>query len=137
VAVKPDAKGLIATGSSGELWRKEQMTPDVPAPLIHDGLVYLCRENGVLHCLDAKTGNELYHERLQPGRYRASPVYADGKVFCTARDGTISVVKAGPKFALIAVNKLPDQIAASPAIANGRIYIRGFESLYAIGQEGK
>ncbi len=134
VGVKPDAKGMVTTGSPFELWRKGRITPDVPSPLVHDGLVYLCRENGTLICLDAKTGKDIYQERLHGGRYRASPVYADGKVYCTARDGTTSVVKAGPKFQLLAANKLPDQIAASPAISNGRIYLRGFGTLYAIGR---
>ena len=134
VGVKPDAKGMVTTGSPFELWRKGRITPDVPSPLVHDGLVYLCREMGTLICLDAKTGKELYQERLHGGRYRASPVYADSKIYCTARDGTTTVVKAGPKFQLLATNKLPDQIAASPAISNGRIYLRGFATLYAIGQ---
>jgi len=49
----------------------------------------------------------------------------------------VSVVKAGPKFELVATNQLPDQLAASPAISNGRIYLRGFETLYAIGQGEK
>ena len=31
-----------------------------PSPLLHDGLVYLDGENGVLTVLDAKTGNEIY-----------------------------------------------------------------------------
>jgi outer membrane protein assembly factor BamB len=137
VAVKPEAKGTIATGSPFEQWRKPRNTPDVPSPLVHDGLVYLCGENGDLTCLDARTGAEAYKERLHRHRYRASPVYADGKIYCTARDGLVSVVKAGPKFQLLATNQLPDQIAASPAISNGRIYLRGFETLYAIGQGEK
>src|SRR5262249_34966308 len=98
----------------------------------------LCRENGTqLLCLDAKTGQEHYSQRLHPARYRASPVYADGKVYCTARDGVVSVVKAGPKFELVSENRLPDQIAASPVISNGRLYLRGFDNLYAIGGNGK
>jgi outer membrane protein assembly factor BamB len=132
VGVKPNAKGMITAGSPFEQWRKPRITPDVPSPLLHDGLVYLCREMGLLLCLDAKTGKEHYQARLHDARYRASPVYADGKIFCTARDGMITVVKAGPQFERLAVNRLPEQIAASPAIANGRIYLRGFESLYAI-----
>ena len=127
----------MSAGSSFEQWRRPGITPDVPAPLVHNGLVYLCREMGVLICLDAKTGTEVYSQRLHGARYRASPVYADGKIYCTARDGTITVVKAGPKFESLAVNKLPDQIAASPAIANGRIYLRAFENLYAVGLAGK
>jgi outer membrane protein assembly factor BamB len=131
---------MITTGSAFEQWRVPRITPDVPSPLVHDGLVYLCREMGVLICLDAKTGKQLYEERL-PGarrpRYRASPVYADGKIYCMSRDGAISVVKAGPQFKLLASNQLADEIAASPAISNGRIYLRGFQALYAIGSAGK
>ncbi len=137
VGVNPEAKGKISTGSPFEQWRRPNNTPDVPSPLVHDGLVYLCRETGILICLDAKTGKEFYQERLHNARYRASPVYADSKIYCTARDGTISVVQPGPKFHLLVANHLPDQISASPAISNGRIYLRAFQTLYAIGQEGK
>ncbi len=100
---------------------------------MRDGLVYLCRESGILICMDAKTGKELYQERLHSARYRASPVYADGKIYCTARDGAFTVVKAGPKYERLAENKLPDQFASSPAISDGVIYLRGFETLYAVG----
>jgi outer membrane protein assembly factor BamB len=137
VGVKPGATGMIKTGSPFEQWRKAKGSPDVPSPLVHDGLVYLCRENGLLICLDAKTGKEQYQHALHRARYRASPVYADGKIILTARDGTFSVVKAGPKFELLATNQLPDQFASSPVIANGRIYLRGFRALYAISEGGK
>ncbi|HTU94041.1 MAG TPA: PQQ-binding-like beta-propeller repeat protein [Gemmataceae bacterium] len=134
VGVKPSASGMIRAGSLGEQWRMTSNTPDVPSPLIHDGLVYLCRENGLLICLDAKSGAQLYAESLHKQRYRASPVYADGKIYLTARDGVVSVVKAGRKFEPVAVNRLPDTISASPVIADGRIYLRGFKALYAIGR---
>lgn len=134
VGVKPEARGFVGAGSEFELWRKPSGTPDVPNPLIHDGLVYLCRENGTLRCLEAKTGKELYEERNHAARYRGSPVYADGKVYITARDATVTVVKAGPKFERLAENHLPDQMSASPAIAGGTIYLRTFGTLYAIGR---
>jgi outer membrane protein assembly factor BamB len=133
VGVKPLATGMIRAGSPGEQWRKTSNTPDVPSPLVHEGLVYLCRENGTLICLDAKTGEQQYAESLHKQRYRASPVYADGKIYLTARDGVVSVVKAGPKFELLAVNRMNDDISASPVIADGRIYLRGFKAFYAIG----
>jgi outer membrane protein assembly factor BamB len=103
--------------------------------LVHDGLAYLCRENGFLSCLDAKTGKQHYSERVHNFIHRASPVYADGKVYLTARDGTATVVKAGPTFEKLATNKLPDNISASPAVSGGRIYLRGYNALYAIGSK--
>ncbi len=137
VAVKPEAHGMITAGSRFEQWRRPRNTPDVSSPLVHDGLVYLCREEGTLLCLDAKTGKEHYQTRLHTARYRASPVYADGKIYLTSRDGWVSVVKAGPRFELLATNQLHDEMAASPVVANGRIYFRGYDALYAVSEGGK
>lgn len=137
VAVKPTVRGQIKAGGEGELWRWPDNTPDVPSPLIHENLVYLCRENGLLLCLEKMTGKELYRHQLHKFIYRASPVLADGKLYLTARDGTVSVVKAGPEFALLAENKMNDDISASPVVADGRIYLRGWKGLYAISEGGK
>ena len=135
VGVKPDAQGFFKTGAPQEQWRRTSNTPDVPSPLVYDGIVYLCRESGAVLCLDAKTGQELYNQRIHSSRYRASPVYGDGKVYLTARDGTVTVIKTGAKFEQVAENKLKDDMTASPVIANGRIYLRGFGALYAIGEK--
>ena len=131
--MKPEATGLLGSGAPGEAWRIDKGTPDVPSPVVYEGRVYLCRENGVLTALDAATGTQIYSDRAQPGTYRASPVAADGKIYLTAKDGTFTVVQAGPELKILAKNKLPDQFTACPAISNGRIYLRGYESLYAIG----
>src|SRR5947207_1786071 len=136
VAVKPGARGLIRPDGEFELWRTTKGSPDVPSPVVHGGLVYLGRENGLLHCLDAKTGRELYLRRLHADHYRASPILAAGRLYLIARGGTVSVVKAGRTFELLAANTLDDNFTASPAVANGRLYLRGFRSLYAIGVVG-
>lgn len=71
VALKPDAKGAIKAGNPAELWRIPggggdipNRTPDVPCPLVHDGLVYLVRQygrdTGGLFCVDLQTGKEVY-----------------------------------------------------------------------------
>ena len=132
VAIRPDGKGDISNAKSQHVWTRPNNTPDVPCPLIHDGLVYLCRENGNLLCMDARTGQEYYHERTHRQRHRASPVFVDGKVICVARDGMISVVQAGKTFKMLAQNNMGDAIAASPAIAGGTMYIRSFGSLWAV-----
>jgi outer membrane protein assembly factor BamB len=137
VGLRPDAEGLVMPGNKSELWRLTKGTPDVPSPLVADGLVYLCRETGTLMCLDARTGKLHYAEPLHKAIYRASPVIADGKVYLTARDGVVTVVKAGPAFEKVAENRLPDETSASPAISGGRIYLRGWKALYAIGTPAK
>jgi outer membrane protein assembly factor BamB len=133
VGLRPDASGLVTPGSPHELWRMERNSPDVPSPLVVNGLVYLCRETGVLMCVDARTGKTLYSQRTHTERHRASPVYGDGKIYLTARDGVVTVIKAGPTYTVLATNRLEDHFTASPAISHGRIYLRGFDMLYAIG----
>lgn len=128
-----NAAGDITNTPAHFHWKLTQNTPDVPSPLIYDGLVYLCRENGALLCLDAKTGKEYYMERTHNQRHRASPVYADGKIYLTATDGTVTVVKAGKQFEIIAQNMIGERLSASPAISGGRIYLRSYKALYAIG----
>ncbi len=137
VGLKPDAEGLVMPGSKYEQWRLNRGTPDVPSPLVYNGLVYLSRENGFLICLDAKTGKQHYNQRIHSSIYRASPLAADGNIYLTARDGTVTVVKAGPTFERIAENRLADTFTSSLAVSNGRIYLRGWDKLYAIGAPGK
>jgi outer membrane protein assembly factor BamB len=130
-ALRTDGKGSIATSSKSVLWQYSK-TPDVPTPVIQNGLVYLCMANGNLHCLDAKSGAEIYAERTNRIRHRSSPVLADGKIYLTGRDGKVTVVKTGKKFEVLAVNEIGDDTSASPAFSNGTIYIRSFGSLWAI-----
>ena len=130
-----EAKGLINAGGKGESWRINKGTPDVPSPLVYDKLVYLCRESGVGICLDARTGEKYYEERVYAQTYRASPVAANGRIIFTARDGTFSVLKAGKTLEVLAKNKLDVQFTASPAIYNERLYLRGHGSLYCIGKK--
>lgn len=132
--IKPGGSGDITDKPDFFHWRRNRDTTDVPSPLVVDGLVYMCRENGNLVCLDAKTGEELYNERTTVDRHRASPVYGDGKIYTAARNGKVSVIQAGPKFKRLAVNDMQETITSSPVIAGGRIYLRTFDALYAIGK---
>jgi len=115
-------------------WNLPRGTPDVPSPLVHDGLVYLLSEEGVLTCLDAKSGERQYQERLHGVRHRASPIYADGHVYVPAFDGHITVVKAGRKLEIVSHNELGETLTASPVVSGGTLYLRTFESLWAIGR---
>ena len=135
VGLRPDGAGDITNSETYNLWTYPRNTPDVPSPLIHDGLVYLCRENGNLMVLDAQTGELVYEERTTRDRHRASPLYAGGNIYLTARNGTVTVVKAGRGFEVLSRNEIGEHITSSPAVADGRIYLRTFEALYAIGRE--
>ena len=131
IALKPDGKGDITNDLALHRWRHAK-TPDVPSPLIRDGLVYLGMADGQIHVLDEQTGELIYQNRGYNKPHRASPLFADGKVYLMARDGIISVIKAGREYEQLAQNDLGEDIAASPVFANGTLYLRGFENLWAI-----
>lgn len=133
-AIRPDLKGNLTGSDEALLWLRPDNTPDVPSPLILDDLVYLCRESGILLCVDRKTGEQVYMERTHDQRHRASPVYADGKIYLSARDGRVTVVQPGREFKILAVNDLGEDLSASPAISKGTIYLRTFNALWAIRQ---
>jgi outer membrane protein assembly factor BamB len=133
VCLKPDGAGDVTEKEEHIRWKWTSSTPDVPSPLLVDGLVYLCRENGNLIVADAETGKEIYTQPTTRDRHRASPIYADGHVYLTARGGVVTVVKAGPKFEVVAKNEVGEPTSASPVISGGRLYLRTFEALYSIG----
>jgi outer membrane protein assembly factor BamB len=109
--------------------------PDVPTPVTDGTYVYVVNDRGIVWCLDARTGKEVYgRTRIKSGTYSGSPVLADGKIYVTNEDGVTVVFKAGPKFELLAENDLDDYSLSSPAISDGQIFIRTSKFLHAIGQ---
>ena len=95
----------------------------------------LVNDRGIVWCLDARTGSEIYgQQRIKPGTYSSSLVLADGKIYTTNEDGLTTVVKAGPKFEVLAENALNDYCLSSPAISDGQIFIRTAQNLYCIGK---
>jgi outer membrane protein assembly factor BamB len=133
LALKPELKGDVTESSESLLWRADRVTPDVASPLIYDGRVYLARENGSLVCLDARTGNSLFEERLLADRHRSTPVAGDGKIYLAGRDGVVTIIAAAPELKVISRNDMGEVITASPAISGGKIFVRTFDALYAFG----
>ena len=110
--------------------------PDVPTPVTDGKYFYIVNDRGIMWCLDARTGAEIYgQQRIKPGTYSSSPVLADGKIYVTNEDGLTTVVKAGPKFEVLAENALNDYCLSSPAISDGQIFIRTAQHLYCIGKK--
>lgn len=135
LALRAGGRGDIS--SSHVLWSTAN-GPDVPTPVTDGRYFYVVNDRGIMWCLDAKTGQEIYgQQRLKSGTYSASPVLADDKIYVTNEDGLTTVVKAGPKFEIVAENALNDYCLSSPAISDGQIFIRTAQHLYCIGKRVK
>lgn len=127
--------GALTTHGEHVAWTLERGTPDVPSPVVADGIVYLSGENGRLTALDVASGEEIYAERAHQSQHRGSPIAADGKIYLTGSDGTVTVVKAGHNFEVLAKNTVEaGRLAASPAVSGGVIYLRTYEALFAVAE---
>jgi outer membrane protein assembly factor BamB len=126
----------VAAESSDQVaWSKKRGGPYLPTPLLYRGHLYTCSNNGLVACYEARTGKQVYQERLgDTGGYTASPVAADGRLYFTSEEGEVSVVKAGPTFEVLAVNKLGDVCLATPAIGDGRMFFRTQHAVLGIAR---
>jgi len=113
-------------------WTQAQSMPDTPCPVLWKDLLFLVSDEGIAQCLDARTGEVKWKERLQ-GNYKASLVAADGKVYFLNLAGQCTVVAAKSTFEKLAENRLEECPSASLAISDGRIYLRTKQSLFALG----
>ncbi|HEX8162446.1 MAG TPA: PQQ-binding-like beta-propeller repeat protein [Pyrinomonadaceae bacterium] len=132
LALRAGGRGDVTT--THLVW-SAQFGPDVPTPVTDGTYFYIVNDRGVVWCLDAKTGKEIYGPaRIAGGTYSASPVLADGKIYVTNEDGLTTVMRAGPKFEVLAENALNDYCLSSPAVSGGQIFIRTSGALYCIGK---
>jgi outer membrane protein assembly factor BamB len=135
VAMRPGGKGDVS--QSHVLWTY-QNGPDVPTPVTDGELLYITNDRGIVFCLDAKTGAEVWGpQRIAAAIYSSSPVLADGKIYISNEEGTTTVMKAGRQFEVLAVNKFEEYMLSSPAISDGQIFLRTEKALYCIGKRAK
>lgn len=108
--------------------------PYVACPLRRGDHVYFVNEKGNAGCYEAKTGKEIWYERLtRANMFLASPVMIDGKVYAPTEDGEVFVFAAEPTFKLLAQNTIGERFVASPAVVDGRLFLRGQDHLICVG----
>jgi len=132
-AIRLAGQGDLTT--SNVVWRVKKSYPNIPAPLIYRGVMYLMKEGGIVSSLDPASGQVLKQGRTPEAleEYYASPVAADGKIFVISASGKITVLKADPQWEIIATSDLGEEVWATPAIAGGNLYIRTRNALYSFG----
>jgi outer membrane protein assembly factor BamB len=113
-------------------WKLDRDLPYVPTPIAIGEHLYVLSEAGVMTCVVAATGKQVWQEDLDDDFY-ASPVYVDGRIYLVTRGGEVIVLQLGAEYRLLGKSKLPERTDATPAIANGRMYIRTLNHLICIG----
>jgi outer membrane protein assembly factor BamB len=131
--------GLLAIklGGSGALppesvaWRLKKGAPNKPSVTLLGDLLFIVNDGGIASCLEAKTGDVIWSERLG-GNFSASPILAGGRHYTGNEEGKFYVFEAGRQFKVLAENQFPDGFMASPAVSGKALYLRSKTSLYRI-----
>lgn len=131
-ALRPGPDGEI--DGSRIAWEYNKGTAYVPSPILYGDYFYLMTDNGIITCLDPRTGTVVYEGGRVPvpATFTASPVAFGDNILLTSEDGDTFVFKAGPAFEMRRTNSVGEPVFASPALANDTIYIRGESHLFAI-----
>lgn len=132
LAVRAGGRGDL-TGSKSILWRMQKFLPNVPSPLLYNGVMYLIKDGGILTAVDARSGAILKQGRLPGGldTYYSSPVAGAGHVYLISQNGHMTVLKAGREWEIVSSVDFDDQAYATPAIIGDTIYVRTRGMLYA------
>jgi outer membrane protein assembly factor BamB len=133
LAVRPDGTGDVT--DTHVAWIVKQSVPSKPSQLLIDDLIYMIHDAGVASCVEAKTGREVWQQRIG-GKYSASPIYAGGRIYMPSHEGATTVIAPGREFKPLATNQLGEQpddgFRASPAVSGKAIYLRNVTHLYRI-----
>lgn len=138
---EPETVCVMADGTGRVLWRNRYKAYE-QSLLIHGGFVYMVTDAGVGICIDARTGKDLWRQRLE-GPVSSSPILVGDRIYVASERGTTFVFKADPrKYVELARNRLGDDAFPTPAFLDGRIYTRvGVETnrgrqemLYCLGE---
>ena len=131
MALRPGGKGDVT--DSHVPWQTNTSAPHNPSPLVVGDNLYFVSDSGVASCVDARTGEEHWQERIE-GEYWASPIFADGKIYFQDKYGMGVVVAEGTEFQELGRNVLGEDIRsfASYAVWDGALFIRTETHLYRV-----
>jgi outer membrane protein assembly factor BamB len=131
-AIRPGGTGTLA--NQIVVWQTDRGSPYTGTPLVHQGILYVCTDNGILSAYDSKTGTRLYQTRVsnEAAAFSASPIAAGDRIYLASEEGDVFVVQAGREFKLLATNRMGEITMATPAAAGNLLVVRTQSQLIGI-----
>ena len=139
LAIKPgrngeviDAKEGSGTGQLQIAWKSKRNVPRKPSLILSGDLLFGVEDDGgMASCYEAKTGAEVWRERLG-GNFSSSPILAAGRLYFFNEEGKCIIIEAGRTFKKLAENSLDTGSKASPAVSGKSLFVRTFTHLYCL-----
>ncbi len=129
IAIRTDGRGDVT--ATHVAWRYKKNVPNISSPVVVGGLLFMVSDLGTATCLEAKTGEPKWTERL-PGTYTASLMVRGDTVYAFADDGKAVLFKAADAFEEVGRNQLGGRIQATPAAVSDGLIVRTEAALYLL-----
>ena len=132
LAIDPTGEGDVT--ETHVKWIMTKGAPHTPSPLVVGDELYVVSDRGILTCLDAVSGEEVWQERLG-GNFSASPLSANGLIYLQSENGESIVFRPGREYDEVSRNRLEDddvRTFASYAVIDTSFLIRSETSLFRI-----
>lgn len=133
MAIRPGGSGGVT--DTQVAWSTTRGTPEIPSPVIvGDLLIMVTDKFGIVRCLDAETGEEVWKARIG-GNHWASPLYAAGKLYFCSKEGEVAVLETSAEgLSIVAINRMNASFIASPAVAGESLILRSTTHLYCLAR---
>lgn len=135
----------VRAGGSGEVtatrrvWEQPRSPQRIGSGVVHEGRIYIHNDPGTAMCLDLKTGETLWQERLRgpsaTGQNWSSVMLSGDKCYTLTQGGDCLVFRASPQFELLSVNPLGEHSNSSIVPSDGELFIRTHQSLWCIAEK--
>jgi outer membrane protein assembly factor BamB len=128
-AIKCGGRGDITKNNL--VWKTRKGAPRNSSVVVVNGLLFMVADNGVVSCLDSKTGELFWMERVA-GSCSPSLLHSNGNIFLSDEMGKTFIFKASKSYALLATNDLEERMLASPIAFKNSLLLRTENNLWRI-----
>ena len=119
----PERQTICVDGSGQKVWSNNIKVYE-PSLVAAGGHLFAVTDEGVAYCWSAKTGKELWKQRLG-GSFSASPIVCKGQIYAPNLSGeTVIFNAAGDAYHEVARNRLGNDSYAGVAVSGNELFMR-------------
>jgi outer membrane protein assembly factor BamB len=116
---------------SGRLWHYGDIRRSISTAAVKDGLVYMADFSGFLHCIDAKTGQQVWKHDMFAAMW-GSPMLIGDKVYLGDEDGDVTILQHGRQLKVLGEMNMGSSVYATAVPANGTLYVMNRNQIWAL-----
>jgi outer membrane protein assembly factor BamB len=109
----------------------EEMHRTCATPVIKNNLVVFPDFSGLLHCLDAKTGQTYWNYDMFSASW-GSALIVENRIYAPDEEGDVAIFELSREMRVISETDMENSVFSTPCVANDILYIANKNTLFAI-----